>query len=211
MRNCAKPWRKIPINLSELTQEIIGRGYNYESTAVIESAVQRHYQRLEAKFVWPWREATKEGVAPFEIKDLRDVLSVENVSSQLPLYGQTRQWLAERYPNLEESGEPIWWWLDNLTLRVFPTSTAANISVRYAKKPAALTAETEPAMPSEWQYLIVDSVVVDLLKSNDEYSVARELKESIGLDLQEMIGAELQRDLQRPQSMVRTGRPGTYL
>lgn len=197
--------------LTELAQEVIERGYNYESTATIEAAIQRHYQRLEAKYVWPWREATKEGIAPFEIKDLRDVLSVVNVSQEFPLYGRTRQWLVERYPNLEETGEPLWWWLDNLTLRVFPTSTTTNIAVRYAKKPEALMAEKEPAMPSEWQYLIVDSVIVDLLKSNDEYSVARELKESVALDLQEMIGAELQRDLQRPQSIVRTGRITDYL
>jgi hypothetical protein len=199
------------MNLSELTQEIIGRGFNYESTTIIESAVQRHYQRLESKFVWPWREATKEGTAPFEIKDLRDVLSVADTSTERPLYGQTRQWLVERFPNLEETGEPLWWWLDNLTLRTFPVSTSENIQVRYAKKPVALTASSEPAMPSEWQYLIVDSVIVDLLKSNDEYSVARELKESIQTDLAEMVAAELQRDLQSPRLTVRTGRAGTYL
>lgn len=197
--------------LSELTQEVIGRGYNYESTATIESTVQRHYQRLEARYVWPWREATKEGIAPFEIKDLRDVLSVIDTTTERPLYGQMRQWLVERYPNLEEIGEPLWWWLDNLTLRTFPVSTSENIQVRYAKKPAALAASSEPAMPSEWQYLIVDSVVVDLLKSNDEYSVARELKESIQTDLGEMVAAELQRDLQSPRLTVRTGWPGTYL
>lgn len=191
--------------LTQLTQEVVGRGYSYESSADIESAIQRHYQRLEARYPWPWREATKEGVAPLEIKDLRDVLSVASTTQERPIYGQTRQWLAERYSNLEEVGEPLWWWLDNVTLRVFPTSTSANIAVRYAKKPAALTASSEPAMPSEWQYLIVDSVVVDLLKSNDEYDVARELKESIQTDLGEMMAAELQRDLQSPRLMIRTG------
>ena len=199
------------MTFAELVQEIIGRGYSYEPTAVIEAATQRHYQRLEAKFVWPWREATKEGTAPFEIKDLRDVLSVVDTSTERPLYGQTRQWLVERFPNLEETGEPLWWWLDNLTLRTFPVSTSENIQVRYAKKPAVLTEKAEPVMPSEWQYLIVDSVIVDLLKSNDEYDVARELKESIQTDLAEMAAAELQRDLQSPRLTVRTGWPGSYL
>lgn len=199
------------MTFEELNNEVIARGYDYVAKGRIETFVQRAYQKLEAKFVWPWREASKEGVAPFEIKDLRDVLSVENVSNEFPLYGRTRQWLAERYPNLEEPGEPLWWWLDNLTLRAFPTSTTTNISVRYAKKPAELTAKLEPAMPSEWHGLIIDLAVVDCLKDNDEYSEARELKESVQTDLQEMIGTELQRDLQRPQSMVRTGWPGSYL
>lgn len=194
--------------LAGLTEEVVARGYQYESTAAIEASIQRHYQRLEARHPWPWREGTKEGVAPFEIKDLRGVLSVENTTAERSIFGQSRQWLAERYPNLEESGEPWWWWLDNLTLRVFPTSTSENISVRYLKKPEKLTAEKEPAMPSEWQYLIVDSAVVDLLKSNDQYDTARELKESIQTDLAEMAAAELQRDLQSPRLTVRTGRYG---
>lgn len=198
-------------NLTELTQEVVSRGYDYESTARIESAIQRHYQRLEARYVWPWREATKEGVAPLEIKDLRDILSVQDKTQERPVYGQTRQWLVERFPNLEEEGNPLWWWLDNVTLRVFPVNKVDTFAVRYAKKPEVLTASTEPAMPSEWHYLIVDSVIVDLLKSNDEYSAARELKESVETDLQGMVAAEMLRDLQRPRQIVRTGWPVGYL
>lgn len=203
--------RGIPINYEELTNEVIARGYDYVAKNRIETFVQRAYQKLEAKFVWPWREATKEGVAPFEIKDLRDVLSVVDTTTERPIYGQTRQWLVERFPNLEETGEPLWWWLDNLTLRVFPLSTSENIQVRYAKKPEVLTAKLEPAMPSEWQGLIIDLVVVDCLKDNDEYEEAQALKETTNADLGEMVAAELQRDLQSPRLTVRTGRVGTYL
>lgn len=196
---------------AELTQEVIGRGYNYEPTAVIESAIQRHYQRLEARYVWPWREATKEGIPPLEIKDLRDILSVQDKTQERPIYGQTRQWLIERFPNIEEEGNPVWWWLDNLTLRTFPTTKVDTFSARYAKKPEVLTEKAEPAMPSEWHYLIVDSAIVDLLKSNDEYSIARELKESVETDLLGMVAAEMRRDLQSPRTIVRTGWPTGYL
>jgi hypothetical protein len=199
------------MTLAELTNEVVGRGYDYEPTSRIESALQRHYQRLEARYVWPWREATKEGIPPLEIKDLRDVLSVQDKTQERPIYGQTRQWLVERFPNLEEEGNPLWWWLDNLTLRSFPVSKVDTFSVRYAKKPEALTEKTEPAMPSEWQYLIVDSAIVDLLKSNDEYSVARELKESVETDLLGMVAAEMQRNLQSPRTIVRTGLYYNYL
>lgn len=96
-------------------------------------------------------------------------------------------------------------------MRVFPLSTSENIQVRYAKKPEVLTAKLEPAMPSEWQGLIVDLAVIECLKDNNEASEARELKEATQADLGEMVAAELQRDLQSPRLTVRTGAPGTYL
>jgi hypothetical protein len=191
--------------LTELVNEVVERGYQYESTTTIEASIQRHYQRLEGRYNWPWREGTKEGVAPFEIKDLRGILSVENTTAQSTIYGQSRQWLAEHYPDLEESGSPAWWWLDSLTLRIFPTSTSENISVRYLKRPEKLTASTEPAMPPEWHYLIVDLAVIDALKNNDQYDTARELKESVEADLQQMVAAELKRDLQSNPLTTRTG------
>lgn len=193
------------MTFEELTNEVIARGYDYLAKSRVELFVQRANQKLEAKYPWPWREATKEGVAPLEIKDLRDVLSVANTAQERPIYGQTRQWLAERYSSLEEAGEPLWWWLDNVTLRVFPTSTSANISVRYAKKPEALTAKAEPTMPSEWHGLIVDLAVVECLKDNDAYDEAQALKEATNADFQEMVASELQRDLQSPRLTVRTG------
>lgn len=189
----------------ELTNEVIARGFDYLTKSRVELFVTRAYQKLEAKYPWPWREATKEGVAPLEIKDLRDVLSVASTTQERPIYGQTRQWLAERYPNLEEAGEPLWWWLDNVTLRVFPTSTSANISVRYAKKPETLMTKAEPTMPSEWHGLIVDLAVVECLKDNDAYDEAQALKEAVNADFQEMVAAELQRDLQSPRLTIRTG------
>lgn len=197
--------------LTELVNEVVERGYQYESITTIEVSIQRHYQRLEARYNWPWREGTKEGTAPFEIKDLRGILSVENTTAERAIYGQSRQWLAEHYPDLGESGSPAWWWLDNLTLRVFPTSTSENISVRYLKKPEKLTASTEPAMPSEWHGLIVDLVVADALKNNDEYQEARELREDVQTELQQMVAAELKRDLQSNPLTTRTGPLGTYL
>lgn len=199
------------MNFQELVGEVVDRGYNYLATSRVETFVQRAHQKLEAKYVWPWREAEKEGKAPLEIKDLRDVLSVADAAQEHPIYGQTRQWLAERYPDLEEAGEPLWWWLDDLTLRVFPTSTSENISVRYVSKPEDLKGTVEPDVPSEWHGLIVDLAVIECLKDNNEAAEARELKEAAQADLGEMIAAELQRDLQSPRLTVRTGGPWTYL
>jgi len=193
------------MTFTEIVQEVVARGYDYVAPDRIERWVQQHHQAIEGKYVWPWGEETKEGKAPLEIKDLRDILSVTDSTQERPLWGTQRQWLLENYPKLEEQGNPVWWFLDNITLRLFPLSSSD------VKKPAELTAEAEPAMPAEWHGLIVDFAVVDCLKDNDEYQEARELKEAVRADLQEMVSAELQRDLQAPPLIVRTGYYGDYL
>jgi hypothetical protein len=199
------------MTFSELVNELEANGFNYVSRNRLEDWTQRGYQQVLAAYPWPFLEMTfKNSVAPFEIGNVRHVLSVTDVTQERPLYGQSRQWIVERFPNLEEQGNPLWWFLDNLTIRTFPLS-GDEISVRYVKKAAALTAEAEPLVPNEWCYLIVDLARVFALKDNDEYNVARELKESTKADLLEMVSDQMLRDYQRPRQIVRTGWPTGYL
>lgn len=158
---------------------------------------------MSARYQWPWLEESKESTAPFEIKDLRYVLSVNDTTQEKPLWGTERQWILERFPKLEETGNPVWWFLDNLMLRTFPLSED-KVAVRYVKKAPKLEAATEPLIPSEWQYLIVDWARIYALKNNDEFSIANELKTSVQADLNEMIADQLHRNWQGPRSIVRT-------
>lgn len=196
---------------AEIEAEVIARGYDYLPTNRISSFVQRSVSTIEALFQWPWSEETKEGVAPVEIKDLRYILSVTDSTQERPLWGTTRQWLLENYPKLAEEGNPVWWFLDNLTLRLFPTSTVDNIVVRYVKKPALLGASSEPPAPAEWHYLFVDQAVCYCLKDRNEYEEARELKVDVEAGLKEMIADQLQRDWQGPRLITRTGYFNEYL
>jgi hypothetical protein len=188
----------------ELVTEVTARGYDFMASSRIEDFVARSYQTLSARYNWPWLEESKETTAPFEIKDLRHVLSVTDTTQERPLWGTTRQWILERYPKLEETGNAVWWFLDNLTLRLFPLSED-KVAVRYVKKsPALEKASDEPLWPEEWRYLIVDQAVAYCLKDNDEYSVARELEADVKNGLNEMIADQLQRDWQSARSIVRT-------
>lgn len=198
------------MNLVELETELVANGYDYVAKNRIEDWIQRSYQEILARYQWPWSEENKEANAPFEIKDLRYVLSVTDTTQERPLWGTTRQWLLERFPKLEETGSPAFWFLDNLTLRTYPLSED-KVAVRYVKKAAKLEAATEPVIPSEWQYLIIDQARVYALKDNNEFDIARELKASVKEDLNEMIADQLQRDRQGPRSIVRTGYPFGYL
>jgi len=199
------------MTFSEMVAELKALGHDYVAEGRLEDWVQRSYQTLSARYQWPWLEASKEGTAPLEIKDLAYVLSVVNVTSERPIYGRTRQWLVERFPNLEETGEPLWWYLDNRTLRVLPTSTTEKVSARYVKKAPKLALAEEPLLPDEWHYLIVDEARTYALRDNDEFQVARELQEDVATRAQALIADQLQRDWQRPQSLVRVGSPFDYL
>jgi hypothetical protein len=191
------------MTFQELVNTLKAEGYDYCVTNQLEDWVQRSYAQLSARYQWPWLEETKETTAPFEIKDLRYVLSVTDTTQERPLWGATRQWILERYPKLEENGNAVWWFLDNLTLRLFPLSED-KVAVRYVKKAPKLEAATEPLIPTEWQYLIIDQARVFALKNNDEFQVANELKASVQADLNEMIADQLRRDWQSNRSIVRT-------
>lgn len=195
------------MTFAALVEELEATGFQYVAKNRLEDWVQRSYARLNARYDWPWLEETKEAVAPFEIKDLRYVLSVTDTTQERPLWGTERQWLLERYPKLEEQGSAVWWFLDNLMLRLYPLSED-KVAVRYVKKAPKLEAATESLVPDEWEYLIVDEARVYGLKDNDEYQVAAELKASTQADLNEMIADQLHRNWQGPRSIVRTAQYG---
>lgn len=199
------------MTFQQLVEEVQGFGFDYEPTNRIEDWVQRSYKTLCSRQTWPFLEAEKEAVAPFELKDVRGVLSVTNTTNNTPLWGATRQWLAERYPELDEEAIPLWWFLDDLTLRVYPLSTSEKVKVRYVKKPEVLAAEDEPLVPEEWQDLIVDLAVIEGYKRNSNLGAASEMKELTDGTMLEMIADLMQRDLQAPQQLVRSGRPNDYL
>lgn len=191
------------MTFSELVTELEACGYNYVAKTRLEDWVQRSYAQISAQYDWPWLEENKEAIAPFEIKDLRYVLSVNDTTQERPLWGTERQWLLERYPKLEEFGNPVWWFLDNLTLRTFPLSED-KIAVRYIKKAPVLTGASEPLIPTEWQYLIIDWARIFALRENDERPEAREAKADAEATLNEMIADQLQRNRQNPRTVVRT-------
>lgn len=195
------------MTFTQLVEELEATGFQYVTKSRLEDWVQRSYAQLSARYDWPWLEENKEATAPLEIKDLRYVLSVTDATQERPLWGVDRQWILERFPKLEEQGQSMWWFLDNLTLRLFPLSED-KVSVRYVKKAPKLTAETEPLLPTEWQYLIIDQARVFALKDNDEYQVANELKASVQADLNEMVADQLRRNWQNNRSIVRTGTCG---
>jgi hypothetical protein len=202
------------MTFEELVNELKATGFDYVTDSRLEDWIQRSYQTLSARYRWPWAEALVGGVAPLAISGLRYVLSVNDGAQGIQLYAQDRQRLVECFPadpQLEETGNPLYWFLVDDAIRVYPKSSTNEIIIRYVKQPEVLKATSEPLIPSEWQYLIVDQARVYALKDNDEYQAASELKASVKEELNEMIADQLQRNWQAAPTIQRSGRPGDYL
>lgn len=193
---------------AELVQECVDRGYDYVSTARIGSGIERHYQRICSRFPWPFLEDERNGTAPLAVTDLRRILSVN--ANEQSIRGVDRRWLAATRPDLSETGTAEYWYLEDTTLKTFPVDTAT-LTARIIKVPAVLGDSDEPLMPSEWQYLLVDSTVVDLLRDDDEYEEARALRSDVEQGVREMAAALLGRNQQNAELIIRSGQPGDYL
>lgn len=196
-----------------LVEELEACGFQYVAKNRLEDWIQRSYAQLSARHQWPWLEWTEEQAAPFEFKnkDLRYVLSVLDTTQERTLWGVERTWARERFPNLEEAGSPVYWFLENQEkFRTFPTSED-KIAVRYIKKAAQIAGTEEPLIPSEWQYLIVDTARVLALRDNDEWQNARELKGDVEAGVNEMIADQLHRNWQTDRTITRGGLFYDYL
>lgn len=195
----------------ELVQEVIARGYDYVEPSRIATFVERSYQAISARYMWPWREATTSGTAPLEISDLAQVLSVSDTTQEYMLRGVDRRWLTRFYPKLSETGIPLYWYLEDQTFKVFPASSD-NIVIRYVRVVPKLAESDEPLIPPEWQYLIVDGAVVYCLKDDDERQEARELKADVDREVAtEMMPALISRNSQTDELITRTGFYTDYL
>jgi hypothetical protein len=197
------------VTKAELVQEVIDRGYDYESSGRVGRSIDRAHRRICSRRNWPFLEAETTGTAPLEIADLRWVLSVK--TDENPVQGVDRRWLVSTLPNLTDTGTPAFWYLEDQTLNVYPVDPEASLTVRYKKRPAVMADGDEPLVPEEWQYLIVDLAVIDFLKDDDEYSEAVTLRTEVLEGIKEMASDLLGRNLQNVQTVNRTGAPGDYL
>lgn len=196
---------------AELVQEVIDLGYDYVDSARIGKFVDRAYRMLCSRRNWPFLEAEVTGTAPLELSELGKVLSVKNTTAEEQPRGVSRRWLVANYPNLTETGRPIFWYLENKTLKLYPVDSEAQLEVRVKKRPTALADSDEPLVPDEWQYIIVDMAVIPCLKDDDEREEARALRADVEQSILEMSSDLLGRNFQNPPTTGRTGTFGDYL
>lgn len=163
------------MNLEALRAAFLARGFDYltseEANGYLNDAYLLDICEGEE---WPFLEASKEGVAPVVLSDLRTVEYVTNTTQNTKLRPLLKARITDDWnPDLTESGAPELYYITaGTTVNVFPVSNTDEILVRYWKFPVALTGTATPLLPERWHSLIVDGAVARAYEKTDDQELA---------------------------------------
>lgn len=150
------------------------RGFNHISTTEQERWINQAYQELCEEAPWPFLEVSTSGVSPLSLTDVRTILSVSDTTTQRTLWGLDRRDVVDQDPDMNDTGSPEYFYLDDNTLTVYPANTTDTIAVRYIEVPDVLDSDSDtPDIPTRFQELIVDGAVIKAYKAADEFDAAQ--------------------------------------
>jgi hypothetical protein len=196
------------VNLTQAIAELKARGFDYLSDSRATIMLNNAKNALEDESDWPWLETTTTGVAPLSISDLRSVLYVVDTTDGAELQGIDARDVADLDTNVSTAGVPSSWWLDGTgTLRTYPVSTTASLSVRYVRFSPDLSAGSDtPLIPSRYHPVWIDYAVVEAYKDDDRFNEATALLNDVRQRrLPQMVDAFSGRNRQGPEFQVVTG------
>ena len=187
------------MTFAELRTEAYARGFDFDSATRLNRWINQAYHEICEEAPWDFLEASTTGTAPLSVSDLRQVISVTDTTNDAPLEWVDRRDIQEADPDLDDAGNPEFFYIDNNTIRVYPLNTTATLSVRYYKVPDDLSSDSdEPLIPSRFQDLIVDGVVYRALKDTDEFASANELRAMWQDGINRMAASQLARNYSGP-------------
>ena len=197
------------MTLAEIRAEVESRGYDYVSDSRLNLWIKQGYRWVCALEPWPFLETTVTGAAPLNISDLSQVLHVSYDDEVLR--GADYRDIRDMDPNLDDTGDPVMWYLEGDTIKTWPDSTET-LTVRYVRKPPELSSDSStPLLPDAHHPLLVDYAVMAGLKDNDEYDQAQGLRAVIDAQVQDLRDQILVRNYQNPQQIVQTRHPDDYI
>jgi hypothetical protein len=194
------------VTLAQAIAELKARGFDYLSDPRATIMLNSAKNALEDEFDWPWLETTTTtGAAPLTITDLKHVLYVVDTTNGAELRGKDPRDIADLDSNVATAGTPTNWWLDgNSTLRTYPTSTTAQLSVRYVRCSPELSAPSDtPLIPGRLHPVWIDYAVVEAYKDDDRFNEAQALLSFVHANrLPQIIDTYGERNRQGPDVQV---------
>jgi hypothetical protein len=187
------------MNLGTMRTEVKARGYDYVPDSRINQWLNWALLEICRYMPWPFLETSVTGASPLTITDLGSILSVVGSLSDVPLQAVDRRQVLISDDDLNETGNPAFFWLEGNTLNVWPGSSTDTVTVQYIRVHYQLAVDIDtPLVPADYHELIVDGAVLRAQKDNDNYDsyqVSRQVWQS-ELDL--MVQSIMGRDLSGP-------------
>jgi hypothetical protein len=179
------------MQFSDLKTEFAERGFDDFSDARRGTFINAARAELDRLHLWPWREKSATGVAPFTVADLGIIESVTNETTDCRLQAAQFRDLVDAHGDLSTSGTPdcyyIAWPSGSPVVATYP-SNSDTIGVQYWKVTVDLSAAgDEPASPDDVHPLIVDLAVVRAYRAKDNHEAARELRAEVDLQIQHLL------------------------
>jgi hypothetical protein len=133
-------------------------------------------------------EESAEGTAPLEVKDLRTIEYVTNVTQNNKLDPLRRARITDDFtPDIDQPGSPsVYYVTEGKNVNVFPTSTTDKILVRYWKVPEELSGTAEPLLPKRWHSLVVDGARARGYENSDDWELATAAEAKFNVRLERM-------------------------
>src|SRR4051812_22691136 len=111
------------MNLGEARTDLKARGFDELTDARANAYLNGARRDFDEFDDWPWLKTTTTGTAPLAIADLRQVVYVADTTVRRQLRAVDVTDLLPSDPALTTAGNPTNYWLDNLTIRVWPLNT----------------------------------------------------------------------------------------
>lgn len=168
----------------------VGRALNEAQWEILE----------EAEFPLTYTDAST--TAPITLTRPKKIHQVVDATRDVVLWSIDRRTLQEMYPDLPDTGDPEYWYMDSETqLRVYPANTTNTIKVRYTSYPAEMSSTDAFTVPQRFIAAVLHRAAAKLhrYKQNYEASAFEEAEAQRVVHLMQM--SLLTRAADRPDSI----------
>jgi len=194
------------MNLAAIRAEVQARGYDYLSTARVNTFINMAQNEVCSYMPWPFLETSVgPSASPLTISNLGWVLSVVDSESDQSLSRADRRFILNEDADLSETGSPQVYWLEGNTVVVWPGSGTDTITVRYVQTPTDMSSDSDTSViPTGFHDLLVLGAVAHAQMDNDDWQGYQFTRQVWQNRIDGMVQAVMGRDLGGPTLMTVT-------
>lgn len=160
------------MNLAAVRAEVQARGYDYLSTARVNTLINMAQNEVLTYMPWPFMiTSVGPSASPLTIATMDQILSVAVVdgSSKSELSQADRRFILNQDPDMSQTGFPQVYWLEGNTVTVWPSSSTDTVTVQYIPTPTDLSSDSDTSViPTAFHDLLILGAVKQAQLDNDD-------------------------------------------